>query len=193
MISSLSSQTGSLAGASRASRLPGGRRRLALTPSAAPAARKASGWKEKYVLFVGPINPKSVTSVPVRLLPFFPVQTLLQGRGNLRKILIIQFFPLSNISVSVIPRTFLVHFLIQAPREVSGDKPQGHAMLNTVDAATRARNPQAGFIVASLFIGKFWSISLPGVLSSRSLSSSNCSRRSACFSTLFTCLLRLPR
>jgi hypothetical protein len=36
--------------------------------------RRLAG-KKKCVLFVNPINPKSVTYVPVRLLPFSPVQT----------------------------------------------------------------------------------------------------------------------
>jgi hypothetical protein len=72
MISSLSSQTGSLADAGRASRLPCGRLRLALTPSPRlPPERRLAG--KKFVLLVSPINPKSVTYVPERLLPFSSV------------------------------------------------------------------------------------------------------------------------
>ena len=80
MISSLSSQTWSLAGAARASRLPCGRLRLALTPRRRllPGGRLAE--MKKCALFVSPINPKSVTYVPERLLPFSPVQT--KGLGE---------------------------------------------------------------------------------------------------------------
>ena len=48
----------------------------------APAEKKASGRKEKCVVFVGPINPKSVTYVSERLLPISPVQTVGGGWGE---------------------------------------------------------------------------------------------------------------
>jgi hypothetical protein len=72
MISSLSSQTGSLAVAARASRLPCGRLRLALTPWRRLLPGRRLAGKKKYWFFVSPINPKSVTYVLERLLPLSP-------------------------------------------------------------------------------------------------------------------------
>jgi hypothetical protein len=82
MISSLSSQTRSLAGAVKASRLPCGRLRLALTPSRRLLSRRCLAGKKKFRFFVSPINLKSVTYVPERLLPFSPVQTVGGGWGE---------------------------------------------------------------------------------------------------------------
>ena len=52
-----------------------------LDPLSASAGKKVSGRKEKCVFFVGPINLKSVTYVPERLLPFSPVQTSRRREG----------------------------------------------------------------------------------------------------------------
>jgi hypothetical protein len=72
MISSLASQTGSLAGASRASRLPPGRC-LALTPTRRLLINRCLAGQKKSAVWTGSINPKSVTYVSEHLLPFFPV------------------------------------------------------------------------------------------------------------------------
>jgi hypothetical protein len=81
MISFFSSQTKSLACTSRASRLPCGRLRLALTPSRRMLTRRRLAKKKKCEFLVGLIIPKSVTYVSVRLLPFSPVQTPFKGLG----------------------------------------------------------------------------------------------------------------
>jgi hypothetical protein len=78
----LSSQTESLAGAAGASRLPCGRLRLALTPRRRRLPERCLAGKKKCEVFVGPMNQKSVTYVPERLLPFSPVQTASGGEGG---------------------------------------------------------------------------------------------------------------
>jgi hypothetical protein len=75
----LFSQTKSLAGPSRASRLPCGRLRLALTPARGLRQQRCLAEKKNVWFLLAPSTPKSVTYVSERLLPFSPVQTPLAG------------------------------------------------------------------------------------------------------------------
>jgi len=81
---SLFGQTRSLADATGGSRLPCGRLRLALSPRRRLLPRRCLAGKKQVCFFVSPINPKSVTYVSERLLPFSPVQTAQRGERGIK-------------------------------------------------------------------------------------------------------------